>query len=114
VAYSSESDGTQQVTRIEVNPAPRPSERVITDRFEVSGQAVVSLSLAGYTRGYNFTAGRSYEFSGPGSVAVLPGRYSFSHLCGVPLDPAREFVLGDGENLPACFYAGRDNPPERP
>lgn len=110
VAYRSESDGTRQVTRIEVNPTLRPGETVITDRFEVSGRAVVTLSLAGYTRAQNLTVGRSYEFSGPGDVAVLPGRYSFSHLCGVPLDPAREFVLGDGETLPACFYAGRENP----
>lgn len=110
VSYRWEGDEAQRVTRIDVSPTPRPSERVITDRFEVSGRAVVTLSLAGYTRAQNLTVGRSYEFSGPGDVAVLPGRYSFSHLCGVPLDPAREFVLGDGETLPACFYAGRENP----
>lgn len=110
VSYGWEGDEAKRVARIDVNPTPRPSERVITDRFEVSGRAVVYLSLGGYTRAQNLTAGRTYEFGGPGDVGVLPGRYSFSHLCGVPLDPAREFVLGDGETLPACFYAGRENP----
>jgi hypothetical protein len=108
VAYGEVVEGDRRLTRLEVTPSPRPGERAITDRFELSGRVNILLTLEGYTRAENLTAGRTYEFSNAGDHPVLPGRYRFTHLCGVRMEPVLEEVFVDGSSLSACFLAGRE------